>query len=78
MNPLEAWSGWKPKVNHTKVFESIAYVHVPSQRRQKLDDNCLKCIFVGYSVESKAYRFYDPLAKKIIVSRDVIFDEQDK
>lgn len=76
MTPLEAWSGWKPKVTHLKVFGSIAYVHVPSQKRQKLDDNSTKCIFVGYSIETKGYRLYDPLTKTLIVSRDVIFDEQ--
>ena len=76
MTPFEAWNGWKPKVNHFKVFGCLAYVHVPSQKRQKLDDNSMKCIFIGYSIESKAYRFYDPLTKRLVVSRDVVFDEQ--
>ena len=34
-----------------------------------------KCIFVGYSDESKGYRLYQPESKKLIISRDVIFDE---
>ena len=31
---------------------------------------------MGYSQESKAYRLYDPEAKQIMVSRDVVFWEQ--
>jgi hypothetical protein len=33
---------------------------------------------MGTSEESKAYRLYDPLTKKIIINRDVIFDESSK
>jgi hypothetical protein len=33
------------------------------------------CIHLGVSDESKAYKLFDPLNKKIIISRDVVFDE---
>lgn len=36
-----------------------------------------KSIFVGYDTKSKAYRLYNPLNKKVIISRDVEFDEED-
>jgi len=32
-------------------------------------------MFIGYSEESKTYRLYNPKTKKLIVSRDVIFEE---
>ena len=48
---------------------------MPSQQRHKLDDKAKKCIFVGYSAESKGYRLYHPLTDTIIVSRDVVFAE---
>ena len=35
----------------------------------------MKCIFKGYSSESKAYRLYGPINKKIIISKNVIFFE---
>ena len=35
----------------------------------------MKCIFTGYSSESKAYRLYDPVNNKMILSRDVEFLE---
>ncbi len=36
----------------------------------------MKCFFVGYSLTQKAYRFWDPIGRRIKISRDVIFDEQ--
>ena len=53
-----------------------ALTHVPKELRRKLDDKATKCIFVGYSRESKGYRLYDPHSKRIFSSRDVIFDEK--
>lgn len=36
----------------------------------------MKYICIGVSNQSKAYELYDPKTKKIIISRDVMFDEQ--
>ncbi|KAD7477788.1 hypothetical protein E3N88_00924 [Mikania micrantha] len=60
INPQEAWTGFKPSVAHFRVFGCIAYAHVPDQRRSKLDDKSEKCIFVGYSEQSKAYKLFNP------------------
>ena len=51
------------------------YIHVPKEKRTKLDPSGKKGIFVGYSDESKAYQIYFPGFKKIETSRDVTFDE---
>ena len=69
------WYEKRPNVNHFRVFGCLAYVHVPDQNRQKLDAKSESCIFVGYSEELKAYKFYNPLTNRLIVLRDVIFDE---
>ncbi|KAJ0566009.1 putative RNA-directed DNA polymerase [Helianthus annuus] len=78
MVPEEIWTGVKPSVGHFRVFGSVGYAHVPVQLRTKLDDKSHKCIFLGVSIESKAYRLYDPITKKLVISRDVIFDEGGK
>ncbi|GAU13723.1 hypothetical protein TSUD_348270 [Trifolium subterraneum] len=75
VTPEEAWSGTKPSVSHFKIFGCIGYVHVPEAQRKKLDPKGIKCVHLGVSEESKAYKLYDPMQKKIIISRDVIFDE---
>ena len=51
------------------------YIHIPKEKRTKLDPSRKKGIFVGYSESSKAYRIYFPGLKKIDISRDVTFDE---
>ena len=76
MTPEECWSGRKPNVEYFRIFGCIAYVYVPNRGRGKLDERSQKCVFVGVSEESKAYQLYDPNNKKVIVSRDVVFDEK--
>lgn len=75
MTPEEAWSRQKPSVDYFRIFGCVAYAHVPDQKRIKLDDKGEKCIFLGVSNQSKAYKLYNPITKKIVISRDVIFDE---
>jgi len=74
--PEEAWSGRKPSIRYLRVFGCTAYAHVPDQIRKKLDDKGEKCIFIGYNTKSKAYKLYNPVTKKVIISRDVTFDEE--
>ena len=69
----EAWTGMNHSVFHLKFFGCVAYAHVPDELRRKLDKKGKKCIFVGYSEDTKAYKLYDPVARKVIISRDVQF-----
>lgn len=75
--PEEVWSGIKPNVKHFRVFGCIGHVHVPEAKRTKLDNKSCKCVFLGVSEKSKAYRMFNPISKKITVSRDVIFEEEE-
>ena len=53
----------------------IAYVHVSDELRTKLDPKAEKCVFIGYPAEKKGYKCYNPVTRKMRVSRDVVFDE---
>jgi len=73
----EAWSGKKPCIGYFKVFGCVAHVHVGQNARTKLDTRSIACVLLGVSEESKAYRLYNPIDRKIIISRDVVFDEDE-
>ena len=73
--PEEVFSIKKPKFSHLRMFGYPIYIHIPKEKRTKLDPSGEKGIFVGYSESSKAYRIYFPGYKKIDISRDVTFDE---
>eukprot|EP00253_Pinus_taeda_P005716 PITA_05716 len=72
------WYEHIPLVKHLKVFGSTCYALIPKVHRSKLGARSRKCIFLGYSNTSKAYRLYDEVNKKFVVSRDVIFLESSK
>ena len=78
MIPEEAWSGRKPSVEHFGVFGYIGYVHIPDAKRSKLDDKNVKCVLLGFSSKSKAFKMFDPVEKKVHISRDVILEENKK
>ena len=73
--PFEAYSGRKPGIKHLKVFGSLCYAYVPNQQRQKLDLASKRCVFLGYGSCEKGYRLYNIETGKVIVSRDVVFNE---
>ncbi|KAF2298299.1 hypothetical protein GH714_021516 [Hevea brasiliensis] len=41
----------------------------------KLEDRSLKGVLLGYEEGSKAYRVFDPRKGKVLISRDVVFEE---
>ncbi|KAL5834460.1 hypothetical protein ACOSQ4_013957 [Xanthoceras sorbifolium] len=73
--PEEVWSGKEVNISHLRVFGCISYVHIDSAERSKLDAKSNKCVFVGYGGDEFGYRFWDYENRKIIRSRDVIFNE---
>jgi hypothetical protein len=74
--PEEVFTGIKPSVDHLRIFGSPIYIHIPKEKRAKLEPSGKKGTFVGYSETSKAYRIYIPSQKFIEVSGDVTFHEE--
>uniref|UniRef100_A0A803MU96 CCHC-type domain-containing protein n=1 Tax=Chenopodium quinoa TaxID=63459 RepID=A0A803MU96_CHEQI len=74
--PEEVWSGKEIKLSHLKVFGCVAYVHISDQGRNKLDPKSKVCTFIGYGEYEFGYRIWDDESKKIIRSRDLIFNER--
>lgn len=66
----------KPSVRHLRVFGCVGYAKVDAPHLKKLDDRSRTLVHLGIEPGSKAYRMFDLTSRKIIVSRDVVFDEQ--
>jgi hypothetical protein len=49
MTPEESFFGKKPSVEHLRLFGCHVYIHVPKDKRKKLEPSGKKGIFVGYS-----------------------------
>ena len=52
--PEELFFDKKLEVNHLRIFGCPVYIHIPKEKRTKLDPSGKKGIFVGYSESSKA------------------------
>lgn len=75
--PYELWHGKKARFDHLKPFGTKVYVHIPKERRQKLDTKATKCIFVGYDEGVKGYRVWNPTTGRVELTRDVRFVYED-
>jgi hypothetical protein len=58
MMPEEAFTKVKPKVGHFRIFGFLVYIHVPKEKRIKIDPSGRKGTFVGYNESLKAYQIY--------------------
>lgn len=58
-----------------RVLGCRAFTHIHKGDRRKLDNTAHDLIHVGYEPDSKAYQLWDPVTRKVVVSRDVTFDE---
>ena len=74
MTPEEAFTGVKPEVGPLRIFGFPVYIHVPKEKRTKLEPSGKKGTFLGYNQSSKAYRIYILGSIKIEVSRDVTIE----
>lgn len=74
--PFEAFYGHKLAVNHLRVFGSKSFAHIPEEDMKKLDPKAMKCIFVGYCTQFKAYNLFNPLTHRFFTRQDVLFNEQ--
>jgi hypothetical protein len=53
----------------------VAHVKVTKPNAGKLDNRSTRMVMIGYEAGSKAYRVYDPIANRVHVTRDAVFEE---
>lgn len=68
--PEEVWSGKRVNLSHLKVFGCVSYLPIVAANMSKLDAKSEK----GYGGADMGYKFWDDQNRKILRSRNVIFD----
>ena len=74
--PFEAWYGRKPSVSFLWTFGCISHVRKTKPILTKMEDRSTPMVFLGYAEGTKAYQLYDPRGDKVLVLRDIVFDEK--
>jgi hypothetical protein len=74
VTPFEVYTGQRPNLSHLQVFGSAAFLHI--QDKKELDPKSHQLVFVGCDLQTKGYRCLDYHRKRIIISRDVFFNEE--
>ncbi|KAG8478826.1 hypothetical protein CXB51_028794 [Gossypium anomalum] len=70
--PQKVWSGNPANYSDLKIFGCPAYAHVDNG---KLEPRSIKCVFLSYKAGVKGYKLWCPENRKVVISRDVVFDE---
>jgi hypothetical protein len=73
--PFEVYHGRKPVVHYMCTFRCVVHVKTVRPHQKKLNDQSTPMVFIGYKPGAKAYWVYDPVARRVLVSRDIISDE---
>ncbi|KAL3677349.1 hypothetical protein R1sor_027297 [Riccia sorocarpa] len=75
ITPDEKFFGTRPDVSRLRSYGCLVFAHIDKNKLSKLESRARRCFLVGYDLNSKAYRCFDPLTRKVLVVRNVIFDE---
>uniref|UniRef100_A0A2N9HG58 Integrase catalytic domain-containing protein n=1 Tax=Fagus sylvatica TaxID=28930 RepID=A0A2N9HG58_FAGSY len=73
--PYEQLFGTAPNYSLLKVYGCVCFVLLQPHERTKLQPRSQLFCFLGYGLEEKGYRCYDSVAKRLRVSRHVVFWE---
>src|SRR5277367_5022654 len=73
--PDFVWYGRQPSVAYIKAFGCVGYVHIPKQKRSKLDPKAEPLVLVGYAMHTRGYRMWEPGTKRVVETKHVRFDE---
>lgn len=70
---MKTWTGNSTNYSSLHIFGCLVYVIYNDQEIIKLDLKSRKYILLGYVYGVKRYHLWDPIACKVIISRDAIF-----
>jgi hypothetical protein len=75
LTPHEVYFGKKNYLLYFNVFVYDAFLHIPKEKMNKLDNKEVNCIFINCKDRMKGYKLCDPVIRKTIYSPDVMSRE---
>ncbi|CAI7873370.1 unnamed protein product [Closterium sp. NIES-53] len=72
---MEKWSGKKPLVDMLRVFGCMGLVHVPKEKRDKLQAVAVWAVHLGLAWRRKGWLMWDQKSNTIFTTRDAKFME---
>ena len=64
----------KPYLGYLYIYRCRVLIHIPKEKRKKLDNQSYQGIYVGYK-NTNQYCVYDPHNGQVSITRDVHFDK---
>jgi hypothetical protein len=74
---FELCHGCKPDYSILRVSGCCAYTHIGRDKQKSLESKALPCLFLGCAEDYKGWKLYDPCAQRIVISRDIIWNEEE-
>ena len=75
LTPFELFYGHRLDVSSSQPFSCLAYVHLQKDQRPALAPHAAQCVFIGYPLDYKGWRFWWLQSRKEIISDSVVFRE---
>lgn len=74
--PWNRWYQCDPPIKNLRIWGSPVYTKINRPGLTKLEERAKLGIFVGYTMNKDLYRVYIPEQHKVIIARDLIFNEE--
>lgn len=73
ISPYERLYSFLPNYKMLRAFGCICFIQPQPHEHNKLEHRAHLCGFLGYEIEHKGYRCWDPISKRLRVSHHVPF-----
>ncbi len=73
MPSFERLYGTLPSYFSLRVFGYAYFILLQPYKHSKLEPQSHLCCFLGYRIEHKGYRCWDPVSQRLRISRHVVF-----
>ncbi|POW15093.1 hypothetical protein PSTT_02394 [Puccinia striiformis] len=73
ITPFEKIFARKPNLDRMRAFGTAAFVHIPVEKRRKLDDRAVKGFVIAYLPDSKGWYFWIPSVNAFLSSAIAVF-----